>query len=423
MSVLTCDDVDRALNLDRIARGSELEDVDFLIKFPQDCKFYNSIDTTCYPYVTLIDREQKYDDANFREKFLTMFPAFKKISFENILIGGGAISSITFDRSVNDIDIFFYGLSPQQATNRMTTLISQLFPKRATFVKNKYCLTVITLSMTVQFIFRCYTCVSQILHGFDIGSSAAGFDGEQVWLTEMGGLAFGAKVNVVDLSRRSPTYEKRLSKYCYRGFNIMFPGLDMNKLKNTQAIVFPNMELRIRNKIANCFKSYHIDTDDNKKVVISDEYDIPDEDDAVKKYTYASVNLFRLLAGQLDNCILEGKTIDSLKLANMDLIVSRLEEITDSIYTHRNRRINLLTIKKFLPLNVEDATAALFAGDEKTFDDIVDRHVKILEERMLQVSVSYEWITKNPGQQLTSSISPMITTPAEWYGKYYVGSA
>jgi hypothetical protein len=41
------------------------------------------------------------------------------------------------------------------------------------------------------------------------------------------------QVNHIDLSRRSPSYESRLSKYSHRGFEIYWPDLDRSRVDPT----------------------------------------------------------------------------------------------------------------------------------------------------------------------------------------------
>lgn len=83
--------------------------------------------------------------------------------------------------------------------------------------------------MSLTFI-RLYPTESEILHGFDLGSCAVGWNGEKVMMTSLGAFCLSRRVNVVDTTRRSTSYEPRLVKYLQRGFNIITPHLDMSKI-------------------------------------------------------------------------------------------------------------------------------------------------------------------------------------------------
>jgi len=66
--------------------------------------------------------------------------------------------------------------------------------------------------------------------GFDIDSCAVGFDGVRVYAHPRAARALKYQFNLVDMSRRSPTYEQRLFKYSRRGFCVAVPGLDRSRI-------------------------------------------------------------------------------------------------------------------------------------------------------------------------------------------------
>lgn len=80
---------------------------------------------------------------------------------------------------------------------------------------------------------RIYKNVSEILTGFDIDCSGAAYDGKQVYCTPRALQSFITQINHVDLSRRSPSYENRLSKYSHRGFEVYWPELDRSRIDPT----------------------------------------------------------------------------------------------------------------------------------------------------------------------------------------------
>lgn len=80
---------------------------------------------------------------------------------------------------------------------------------------------------------RIYKNVSEILTGFDIDCSGAAYDGEQVYCTPRALQSYITQINHIDLSRRSPSYENRLSKYSHRGFEVYWPNLDRSRIDPT----------------------------------------------------------------------------------------------------------------------------------------------------------------------------------------------
>jgi hypothetical protein len=82
-------------------------------------------------------------------------------------------------------------------------------------------------------VLRIYKSVSEILTGFDIDCSGAAYDGKQVYCTPRALQSFMTQINHIDLSRRSPSYESRLSKYGHRGFEVYWPDLDRSRVDPT----------------------------------------------------------------------------------------------------------------------------------------------------------------------------------------------
>jgi hypothetical protein len=82
-------------------------------------------------------------------------------------------------------------------------------------------------------VLRIYKSISEILTGFDIDCSGAAYDGKQVYCTPRALQAFMTQINHIDLTRRSPSYENRLSKYSHRGFEVYWPDLDRSRIDPT----------------------------------------------------------------------------------------------------------------------------------------------------------------------------------------------
>jgi len=207
------------------------------------------------------------DVGKFRQAFYAQHPILSGIDLTNLLIAGGCVGHHVrspYNKTYEgDIDVFVYGLSELQATNRVRSFTKALnargremlkmrdkndrkiYYSDPFFIKSENCITLTfggNLSIKIQIILRLYTTKSEILHGFDMGSSAVGFDGQQVYFTGLGKLAYECQCNVVDTTRRSNTYENRLQKYYERGFKIVLPHLDMSKLR-TQYHKYGMLEL------------------------------------------------------------------------------------------------------------------------------------------------------------------------------------
>ncbi|KAK7951449.1 uncharacterized protein PG986_007177 [Apiospora aurea] len=138
----------------------------------------------------------------------------------------------------SDVDLFLYGLDEKQAVEKIKQIETQIrdaILAEATVVRTKNAITICSQYPTrhVQIVLRVYKSVSEILTGFDIDCSGAAYDGQQVYCTPRALAAYITQINPVDLSRRSPSYENRLSKYSHRNFEVYWPELDRSRVDPT----------------------------------------------------------------------------------------------------------------------------------------------------------------------------------------------
>jgi hypothetical protein len=80
----------------------------------------------------------------------------------------------------------------------------------------------------VQIIKRLYSTVSEVLHGFDLGSCSVAWTGKQIVLTDKAKFTYETGINLVDLRLRRAAFERRLCKYFRRGYSIGFPNMNMD---------------------------------------------------------------------------------------------------------------------------------------------------------------------------------------------------
>lgn len=135
----------------------------------------------------------------------------------------------------SDVDLFLYGLSDEQAIKKIGQIevkIKNTILYETTTVRTKNTITIASQYPTrhVQIVLRIYKSISEILTGFDVDCSCAAYDGEQVYVSPRALASYVTQVNRVDLTRRSPSYENRLSKYSHRGFEVFWPPLDRSRV-------------------------------------------------------------------------------------------------------------------------------------------------------------------------------------------------
>ena len=242
-----------------------------------------------YQLPTLMKKINDYSDkkniirnnGSFKKKFYEQYQCLQEIDMSNLLIAGGSIRNIIFGNSDStDIDIFIYGINDlaegkkriekfildvqkniqnihdgtfvkdelKELENEIkknptgkNQLVSEFNKKYAnkynpnkstgiSVVSNGNTITILSAYEEIQLILRLYKTKSSILHGFDLGSSAVGFDGKYVYFTTLSKFCYENMVNILDCTRRSTTYESRLIKYFNYGFDIILPNLNIKKL-------------------------------------------------------------------------------------------------------------------------------------------------------------------------------------------------
>lgn len=316
-------------------------------------------------------------------------------------------------------------------------------------------------NVKLQVILRLYSTVSEILHGFDLGSSAVGFDGQNVILTSLGRFAYEYGYNIVDTTRRSTSYEARLTKYCRRGFDIIVPQL------NIAALSRRNLSYRYA-EIADLptFPFAYTKIDGNQITVEkfiyrgreTSDYDLSEEMDN-GGFSLAYINLYRLVNNKPDFIYWAGQRGYSSALnvlskpphLSLAMIHGLYHQFRESVWSSAGR-LNHRTIQRYLPVvpiqdifesvygattnmrnsaiqDVCDSVPAYDAANRTMSAVLADAFAKQLDDAVhlwhshigdMDHSV-LPWVTENPGGQqspLTGSFNPIMKNPVDWYGAY-----
>ena len=134
-----------------------------------------------------------------------------------------------------DIDLFLYGLNMEQAVEKIKQIheaITETSRRPPLVVINGHAVTFYREfpHRSIQVVSRLYKSPSEVLLGFDVDSCCVGFDGEKVLCAPRTIRAFNTRCNVVDMSRRSLTYESRLFKYAKRNFAVVVPNIERSEV-------------------------------------------------------------------------------------------------------------------------------------------------------------------------------------------------
>jgi hypothetical protein len=138
----------------------------------------------------------------------------------------------------SDVDLFLYGLSEEEAIKKIIQIeqcIKESILTETTTIRTKNAITIVSKYPTrhIQIVLRVYKSIAEILTGFDVDCSCVAYDGKQVYAAPRALTAFMAQRNTIDLTRRSPSYENRLSKYSHRGFEVYWPLLERSRIDPT----------------------------------------------------------------------------------------------------------------------------------------------------------------------------------------------
>ncbi|PFH47157.1 hypothetical protein AMATHDRAFT_68340 [Amanita thiersii Skay4041] len=130
----------------------------------------------------------------------------------------------------SDVDLFLWGMTPEEAEKKIVTIyeaVRDSVPWDVTCVRTKHTITLYSQYpyRSIQIVLRLYKSPAEILAGFDIDAPCCAYDGEHIWSNPRAIVAMMRQSNTVDVTRRSPSYEIRLSKYAKRGFEVYVPTL------------------------------------------------------------------------------------------------------------------------------------------------------------------------------------------------------
>lgn len=138
----------------------------------------------------------------------------------------------------SDVDLFLYGLTEEEGLEKIKHIeakVKDSILHEVTTIRTKNAITIASQYPTrhVQIVLRLYDSISQIITGFDVDCACVAYDGKEVYGSPRALAAFSTQINTIDLTRRSPSYESRLSKYSHRGFEVHWPDLDRTRIDPT----------------------------------------------------------------------------------------------------------------------------------------------------------------------------------------------
>lgn len=292
----------------------------------------------------------------------------------------------------------------------------------------------------------------------------------QIYFSVLGKFTYETGCNILDTTRRSLTYERRLEKYRQRGISIILPYFDITKLR---------VNYHKYNMLEVCELPHYLfsySAVQGNKIIIrevvgianksNDETDSDYQQNDINENTAFIINLFKLNGNEKDNeksgekKSTELNTTDKESDLNEDdpmdmyyyyedklgleekvtnvipynmciteaLIIDHYDSLADKLsgkYFKHNlipRNITIVSLSNFAKKYFEYTTKE---EKEKYIEKILTKQkafsLKKLDE-FKNMNHQIAWQTKNPTSQLTSSFNPVIEEPSKWYGKYFLQS-
>ena len=342
-------------------------------------------------------------------RLLTSNPALWK----NMILAGGSVTNAILGCDINsDYDFFIYGLTEDEATEKVKAILALTFPGiyHGSISRSE---NVISYSYTqdygprceVQFILRLYTSISEILHGFDVDSACVGFDGTQILMTERAQHAFGNMVNVVDFDRMSPSYEHRLHKYMARGFSVYVPGFDWG-----------TVDMKVMNKYLKQLGQYEFAKRDLARAKRNlDQYTeqrAQSEVDRLKAGLPVPVGIEILINGYFNAFRQTSKSLDYAAFG------TRVETGTEGLTYQIDKSDRIISY----------AIECLSYRAQPDFASIITRifDMTLLMPNFhhpISIPKTVTWKTSNPGEQVSSTFHKTVLNDlSEWYKSRWVSA-
>ncbi len=390
--------------------------------------------------------------VSFREEFREAYPGLEGLDWDNLLVAGGAVGNIIIGyQSYGDVDIFVHGLSERAATRKVEDTIeflresvlrrqkaNKVFCRRGVLsyhvLRNNYFVQL----GRYQIIFRLYKDINEILYGFDFGACAVGYNGKDVFFSEMAKFAFETGYNVLDTTRRSTTYEGRLSKYSRRGFGVILPGYP--KGTNISEVNHPicrfgdhwaleGNSIGMKNRGTEASDSdYFADSiADSRFVKRVEPWFCSD-------VSYLNTRaILRIPASLIDRVVIRSIVYirKHLYLRSASALNPREDQGSllcpdfeyDEEYIFREAPFRSFgNVVGSVPEEVAIEMVAISRRGEnwrRLYEDSIKEEFRKKLVTVKKNMSNVAWIKNSPGTQLTSSINPIIEDPSKWYGESY----
>lgn len=371
-----------------------------------------------------------YSSTEVKEQLLKEFPALKHLDWNKFTVAGGAVcAKILGHGKSRDVDIFMHHVdSDTEAMKLISAQINSIIlaNKREQFTIERS-FRCVTLSIgsrldidTYQFILRRYTSISEVIHSFDIGASAVAFDGQSVWLTNLARFAYEYGYNIVDPSRRSPSYEYRFNKYYEKGFGLIFPKLKIEKVaKFTLFTLFKSNEFELAMR-----HYYHVYEEISDYLREEYHYVHGLKYVAPQEFVKHLSNCYQLIQSEDHECRAENVSCDPNEIWSCSVITeAHLQKYFAKLYNKlQTEQLPMAKLIKMKEFSLEELCREVGRMNLNGAKNVLDKNLNLYLRRLKEIKENDEKpiIGEVPSDQhMLGSFHPTPCTEEEWYCEYY----
>jgi len=365
-------------------------------------------------------------DEEFGQRFRAVNPILAKFDFARfgLVLAGGAAAAILSHKDakgmLGDYDLFFGGApTEEEVVQAITALGDHIYEARCdpTVFRSANCVTFVSLGnpsrnerFQVQIILRRHKSISELLSGFDLGSSQVAWDGQRVHLTGLGKFAMDYRMNIVCLETRRASLEERISKYMVRGYGLVMPELGgLPSGMPSGKISFRGIERRGCLCTLTCEAVAHAPTEPDEPLL----YSAINYGRGAKGLRRESINL--LNAGHLGGLVAGGPYSRGLDAREISLCIPDFDELMGSAIKQGMGTVDVRLSQ--LSWLVGPKAARQLIEEALTHTRIAKSSIDaVAAERQKELDAALPFRIENSGD--IRNYGRM--SAAEWYGKTWV---
>ncbi|KAK2459398.1 hypothetical protein APHAL10511_008585 [Amanita phalloides] len=328
----------------------------------------------------------------------------------------------------SDVDLFLWGLTPEQAEKKIIQIyeaVRDSVPWDVTCVRTKNAISILSQYpyRSVQIVLRLYHSPAEVLAGFDIDAPCCAYDGARVWANPRAIVAMMRQCNTTDVTRRSPSYEVRLSKYARRGFEVYVPSLVRTDIDPT---IFERSIVRVEG-LARLLVLERLATFDQRQLFLRSRRELrgrPSGPWRQRRHKRKYKNDLKSI-GELEELEMNNYDVASLHIPygpswdarRIDKLIYQTDLGMNSTFNPKNKGRRLHRHPAFFG-TMEECIEDCCENCPQPIDD-AERELQIKEDEVY-IRGQVTFMQDNPGRQvITGSFNPIDV--GEWSAQVYIG--